>query len=59
MSTKGSIKKVRRVHGIVLVHPKFFVIDEFNDEPQSVKLYIFRGKFSGRVNDVELPIWFA
>lgn len=56
MSTKGSIKKVRWVHGIVLTYPKFFVIDEFKDAPDSIKLYIFRGQFSGRVNDVELPI---
>lgn len=59
MSTKGTIKKVVRRAGIVLSYPKFFIIDEFKDAPDAVKLYIFRGQFSGRVNDVELPIWFA
>lgn len=59
MSTKGSIKMVRRVHGIVLTYPKFFVIDEFKNAPDGTKLKIFRGQFSGRVNSVELPIWFA
>lgn len=59
MSTKGTIKKVVRREGVVFTFPRYFIIDEFKDEPQAVKLYIFRGKFSRRVNDVELPIWFA
>ena len=59
MTTKGHIKSVRRVHGIIHFYPKFTIIDEFKDEPQAVKLYIFRGQFSRLVNDVVLPIWFT
>lgn len=59
MSTKGTIKKVARREGVVFTYPRYVIIDEFKDEPQGWKLYIFRGQFSRRVNDVELPIWFA
>lgn len=59
MATKGTIKKVTRRVGIVFIYPRFFIIDGFRDESQGVKLYIFRGQYSGRVNDVEIPIWFA
>ena len=59
MTTKGHIKNVRRVRGIIRVSLKLAKIGEFKDDPHAVKLYIFRGQFSGRVNDVELPIWFA
>ena len=59
MTTKGHIKKVRRVHGIIRVVPQLAIIDEFKDEPLALKLYIFRGNFSRLVNDVMIPIWFA
>lgn len=59
MTTKGNIKKVRRVHGIIRIAPRIAIIDEFKDEPLALKLYIFRGQFSRLVNDVMIPIWFA
>ncbi len=61
MTTKGHITKVFREHGIIHTLPKS-VIDK-NDENKvkslSVKLYIFRGQYSGMVNDVVIPTWFA
>ena len=58
MTTKGNITKVFRKHGIIHTLPKL-VIDELKVKNLDVKLYIFRGQYSGMVNDVVIPIWFA
>lgn len=58
MATKGNITKVFREHGIIHTLPKL-VIEELKVKNLDVKLYIFRGQYSGMVNDVVIPIWFA
>lgn len=59
MTTKGHIAKVFRENSIIHILPKWVLLMNLNDEPLAVKLYIFRGQYSRRVNDVELPIWFV
>ena len=55
MTTKGHITNVFRKHGIINALPKF-IIDENKVKPLSVKLYIFRGQYSGMVNAVWLMV---
>ncbi len=58
MTTKGHIAKVFRKYGIIHTLPKL-ATDELKVKNLDVKLYIYRGPYSGMVNGVIIPIWFA